>query len=493
MKLLSSENIKKADKLIMEEQGISSVQLMEKAAHLMLDEIKKLNASEFYIFCGPGNNGGDGLVIAYELYKSGNKVDVFYIPGNLSEENSFYRKILKDIGLHANEIQNNNGIELLSFKDDGILIDALFGIGLNKPVTGIASFLIKKINAFKGIKIAIDIPSGLSADLKFLPNNENTILANQTLSVHGIKKAFLFKEFARYAGKIIPIEIGLSDEIENKLECHEISVDRKICKKLLKKRNRFSYKKTFGHVLNISGSEGKYGAKLLSCKAALRSGCGLVTTIFHREANNALLAFCPEVMTIEKQQLGLESISKYNAIAFGPGLEPNLENKILLEEILNSQKPTVLDAGAIDLLANYPELKNKIKNCILTPHPGEFDRLTILHQNSIERLESARKFSCEYQCIVVLKGTFTATCLPNNTVFFNTTGNSGMATAGSGDVLTGILSSLLAQQYELKNAAILGVYLHGLAGDIALKTQSEESLVASDMIENIGKAFQTFK
>ncbi len=341
--------------------------------------------------------------------------------------------------------------------------------------------------------IAIDIPSGLMGEDNSENNLENIVKADYTLTFQFPKISFLFAENEPYVGEFEVLPIGLHPEGIAKTPSNFHLLEADDIQKLIPKRSRFSHKGTFGHALLIAGSYGKMGAAVLSSKACLRSGVGLLTTHIPRLGYTILQTAVPEAMTSVDQHdsmfTELPDLEPFSAIGAGPGLgtKSNSE-KALLSLLENAKVPLVLDADALNILSKNKEWLEKLpENSILTPHPGEFKRLAGEAANSYENIQKQIGFSEKYKVIVVLKGAFTSISTPDGKLYFNSTGNPGMATAGSGDVLTGIILSLLAQGIAPKNAAITGVHLHGLAGDLTAKEKSEISLIAGDIVEFLGK------
>ncbi len=494
MQILSAQQIHEADAFTIEQEPIPSIDLMERAAKKFYDFLiaKFSNNLQFAIFCGKGNNGGDGLAIARMLCSSGRNVSVFIINYTHNVSDNFsqnYERLLQE-SFENCSISEISDFQRIPIDSNAIIIDGIFGSGLNRPISNFTADIISYINSLPNHKIAIDIPSGLYAD-KPIGTNDIVFKANETITFQSPKLQFLFSENSQYVGNVTIVDINLQTPFSNnEIPYHFTSSIS------LPTRNVFSHKGTFGHALLISGSYGKLGASILASKACLRSGCGLLTTHIPRCGYNILQTAFPEAMiSTDKNQDYISSIpndDKYSAIGIGPGIGTNEETAQALEQFLkNNTKPIVLDADALNILAKNQNLLQFLNPMsILTPHPGEFDRLTHKHSSGFERFKTQKQFALKYNCIVVLKGHYTSIVLPNGNTFFNSTGNAGMATAGSGDVLTGIITSLLAQGYSPENAAVYGVFLHGRAGDFALENNSMETLVASDIISNLWKAFQ---
>jgi len=501
MKIFSSVQIKEIDEFTIKNEPISSIDLMERAASTIYQKIIKTynKSTVFKIFAGSGNNGGDALVIARLLAQSNYQVEIFMFEStNLSEDTKInIERIKKDNTLIIQIINNKNQFPLIS--SDCIIIDGLFGSGLNKPLDGVNAQLVKHINKSKADIIAIDIPSGIFGENNTTENKETAIKATKTYCFEFPKLAFMFPENDEFIGswKILPISLH-SAFIEQKETTYFYTTIQDIAKKIIS-RNKFSHKGSFGHALLIAGSYSKMGAAVLSARACLRSGVGLLTTHTPICGNTVINKAIPESMTsIDESKhffSKVPNIESYQAIGIGPGLGKAEETQKAFYQLLEvNNQPMVIDADAINILSENKKWLDKLpKNSILTPHPKEFERLLGKFENHYERMLAQIEFTKKHHVIIVLKGANTCVALPDGTCHFNSTGNPGMATAGSGDVLTGIILSLLAQGYAPSDAAIIGVFLHGLAGDIASNSSSEESLIASDITENLGLAFKKIK
>lgn len=525
MKILPVDKIREADAYTIENEPVDSIDLMERAASKVYEwfmkrcKTKEVNVK---IFCGIGNNGGDGLAFARMLYFTGIIPEVFIVrvSDKMSRdcEINFNRlKDCRDVTLVASEseipmyeIFSEDDFPII--KDDDIVIDAIFGSGLNRNVDGFAAELISHLNNNNAIRIAIDIPSGLwesqqvnettsqrvetqshsSAFPSPLPSPSPDIFkADYTLSFQFPKLAFMFPENDVYVGQWEVLDIGLHKDFIDDVETLNFYTTEDMAMPILRKRTKFSHKGTYGHALLVAGSSGKTGAALLSAEACLRTGVGLLTAHLPKDALLPMQIYLPEAMTsIDKSETHCTEITdtlSYTAIGVGPGLGKNPETAILLKKIIQeATQPLVLDADALNIIADNPTWISFLpNNTILTPHPKEFERLFGKTNNSYERLELQRNMSVTHNIIIVLKGAHTAITFPNGTCFFNSTGNPGMATAGSGDVLTGMILSLLAQRYSPEESALLGVYLHGKAGDKAAKEIGENAMIARDIVKSI--------
>ncbi len=498
MKIFSSEQIKNIDSYTIENEPVKSVDLMERAAHNLLDWLMQRfeRPAHFIVFAGPGNNGGDGLALARLLKENRYDVEIHYVSfaDKVSEDwtINFQRlELLKNI--QFNKLTSPDQFPLVCAED--ILVDAIFGSGLTRPAEGLAGEVIRKINNTGNLVISVDIPSGLFSGDNSRNIKENIVRANHTLSFQFPKLAFLFAENYCYTGEWYLLPLGLHPASIRDTITPYFLLDEKEIRPLLKKRSKFDHKGKFGHGLLVAGSSGKFGAAVLSAKAALRTGIGLLTCHVAAGASVIIHTSVSEAMVSSDQNNGiitaLPDLSTYDAIGIGPGIGIDIATRNMLNKLLSDNiAPLVLDADAINILGlNKEWLSYLPAGSILTPHPKEFERITGPNPDSYSQLMSQVSFSDKFNCVVVLKGAHTSVSLPDGRVFFNNTGNPGMATAGSGDVLTGMILSLLAQGYSPENAAITGVFLHGLAGDLAADKSCFESLIASDIIENIGNAY----
>jgi len=502
MKVLNAEQIRKVDAYTIEHEPIESIDLMERASVECCNWIKEKmgNGLIFKIFVGPGNNGGDGLAIARLLEEDDNVVVVYMLtlPERLSPDAlDNYRRLSRRSGVEIVCLEEENTLPEILEAD--IVIDALFGSGLSRPLSGLADRIVSHINSSNATIISIDLPSGLFCDRNTYENPEAIIQADYTLTFQVPKLSFFFSENLVYTGDWYYLDIGLMQEAIDVQESKYFLIDNEDIAFNLHQRQKFSHKGTFGHALLMAGSYGKMGAAVLATRACLRSGVGLLTTHIVTKGYEVLQTAVPEAMVSIDAGAdyisSLPDLSKYSAIGAGPGIGTNDFTAFVLQKLLMEAKvPMVLDADALNLLASRREWLDILQeNTVLTPHPGEFDRLVEPSNSGFERHLKQIKFSQEHKVIVVLKGAHTSISAPDGTCWFNSTGNPGMATAGSGDVLTGIILSLLAQGYQPLQAALTGVYLHGLAGDLACNETGIESLIASDIINDLGKAFMTIR
>lgn len=502
MKILSAEQIHTVDQYTIRHEPIASIDLMERASGVFVQwfafRFPAAADRPVMVFCGPGNNGGDGLAVARLLHERFYQVTVYRcaVSDSLSEDNRTNLERLQQkrvVRLRTLE----EGEEMPALPPDAIVVDALFGSGLSRPVEGYWARLLQYLNEQPVTRVAIDIPSGLFADRH---SAGTTFRAHHTLSFESPKLAFFMPENSPAVGNWEVRPIGLSARAVEEAESPFFFMNETMLRPLLIDRQPFDHKGTFGHAHIIAGSYGKMGAAILCSRATLRAGAGLVTVHVPKAGYEIMQISFPEAMVVIDDHKFLfscpqEEVSQYDVIGIGPGLGTNEVTICAVETLLEErQKPMVLDADALNILAKKPELMERLpENSLLTPHPREFERLFGTSENDFARLEKQRAKARELGVYIVLKTGATAIACPDGKVFFNGTGNPGMGTAGTGDVLTGILSGLLAQGYSSENAARLGVYLHGLAGDLAAGQNGPESLIAEDVISHLGAAFQKLR
>jgi NAD(P)H-hydrate epimerase len=493
MRILNTKQIKELDAYTIRQEGIASIELMERAARAFADwfTLRIEPTKRIGIVCGTGNNGGDGLAIARMLIEWRYPVKVWVIKGGVPESEDF--KInLKNLPQRVAFTEIKSESEKFSFEDCDILIDALFGSGLSRPAEGLYAKAINEINQSPGVRIAVDIPSGLMAD----SNSSGVIVeAHYTLSFQLPKLAFFLPQSYAYTGEWILVDIGLDKKFIKDAKSPYQYMLLKDVRKIMKPRRKYDHKGNFGHALLIAGSFGKVGAAVLSSRAALRSGLGLLTVHIPRCGYEIMQTTVPEAMSqVDKDHemfSGINETSHYNTLGIGPGLGQDEKTVQALKATLETfKKPVVLDADALNILASNRDLLKLIPpKSILTPHPREFERLVGKWRDDFERLKKLKELAAALKAVIVLKGAHTSIATDDGLIFFNSTGNPGMATGGTGDVLTGILTGLLAQGYNPGEAAILGVFLHGLAGDLAAAECGANSLVASDLIDFLPNAF----
>jgi len=500
MKIISAAQTQQLDQLTIRNESISSVDLMERASQVFTTWFLEMfpdTDSPVVIFCGPGNNGGDGLVVARLLYHSFYNVQLYLCKIGHSTSSDFSIN-LERLPAHSDVVPQTIevGDALPPLASGSIIIDAVFGSGLNRSVEGYWSKLFDHINQNASTIVAIDIPSGVFADQ---PTTGTCIKANYTLSFELPKLAFCFPENNHRIGKWFFKSIGLDQKELGVMDTPFRFVSDTFVKTLIRRRGKFDHKGTYGHALLVTGSLGKVGAAVLASKACLRSGAGLVSIHSPGCAYEILQISIPEAMVSidpEKEFISvIPELTNYKAIGIGCGLGTHATTAKALKQLLEQTTlPLVLDADALNLIAQHKDLLQQIpKGSILTPHPKEFERLFGNSKNDFHRNEIQRNFAEELGVYIILKGAHTCIACPDGNCYFNSTGNPGMATGGSGDVLTGVITGLLAQDYGPKDAAVIGVYLHGLAGDLAAAKQSEEALIAGDIVDNLGAAFLSLK
>jgi len=498
MKVFSAKQLYKADAITIKKQNLQSVDLMERAATVCFNWLdEKLNGAQtpIYIFCGIGNNGGDGLVIARLLLIHGYYVNVYI--ANFTDKRS--KDFLTNYNL-LKEITSEWPILMTSEEDfpilnnNDIIIDALFGIGLNRPPKGWVKKLINHLNKSESFKLAIDIPSGLYPN-KALEDKEAVLKADHTLTFQNPKMAFFLPETAPFTDTFEVIDIGLDQDFINSEKPLAVTYGKYDVQKLYKPRHRFDHKGTHGHCLIIGGSYGKIGATVLASKAALKVGAGMVSTYIPKCGYTVLQTSLPEAMVItdsaENYITNIEPNFNPSAIGIGPGMGTHKKTIVTFEKFLKSTQefPVVIDADALNCISENKELLKLLpNNSILTPHPGELKRLIGEWTDDYHKIELTKEFSKKYKVIVLIKGA-NSLIINKDEVYINMSGNPGMATAGSGDVLTGMITGLLSQGYQPLEAVLLGTYLHGSAGDIASMELGYEAIITSDIIDNIGTAF----
>ena len=499
MKIISSTQLKELDKYTILHEPITSIDLMERAACALTDAIIRRwdNSFQIVVFAGPGNNGGDALAVARMLSQKNYRVEVFLFntKGKLSDECQINLTRLKDCGsIYFTEISTQFDPPVLSEKH--LVIDGLFGTGLNKPLNGGFAAVVKYINASKAQVVSIDIPSGLMGEDNTYNIRSNIVRANVTLSIQLPKLSFFFPENEEIVGEWELLDIGLKQSFINAATSPYATIEEQEIKRLLEPRKRFAHKGCFGHGLLIAGSYGMAGASILASKACLRSGVGLLTVHVPIHNHDILQISVPEAIVhtdIHDRYFAQPTdLGSYDALAIGPGLGQEEDTALaMMEQIQGSNIPIVLDADAINILSSHRNWLSRIpKRCILTPHIGELERLIGKCMDTYERLTKVKELAAYLQSYIVIKGAWSTIVTPEGNFYMNPTGNPGMATAGSGDVLTGILLGLLAQGYSQEDACKLGIYLHGLAGDIAADNLTEMAMTAGDIIQAIPYAWK---
>ena len=501
MKIFTSAQIRELDRYTTEHERITSLDLMERAAKALSQTIMSIWNSQtpMVVFAGPGNNGGDALAVARILADEGYSVNVYLF--------NIHNKLSEDCATNKRRLQENKRLKsftevTLNFdppvlEPGMVVIDGLFGTGLNKPLSGGFASLVKYINQSPARVVSIDMPSGLMTEDNTYNISANIIKANLTLTLQQKKLSMLFADCQQYIGDLRVLDIRLSQEYISKTDSQYQVLEETDIRRLLIPRSDFAHKGSMGHALIIAGSYGMSGASVLATRACLRSGVGKVTVHTPRKNYDIMQISVPEaIMQMDHEEtIFSEAVSTedFDAIGIGPGLGKHENTAIaMIAQIRRSQCPLVADADALNMLANHRAWMQQLpRDIVLTPHPAELDRLTGNVSNGcFERLSKTRDLAEHLNAYVILKGRYSALCLPDGHVFFNSSGNAGMATAGSGDVLTGIITGLLARGYSQKDACKVGMYLHGLAGDLAAKELGKESLIASDIIDYLPKAFK---
>ena len=499
MRILSAAQHRALDQATLDRDGITNLELMERAATAWTDRFAALypdKSRTITVLCGPGNNGGDGLVIARLL-----RLDAFTVSaicanvGPASPDNKTNRRRAKDVGVRIRELED--GDSLPTPAEGGILIDALFGTGLSRPVSGYWARLIDHLNEQRLVRVAVDLPSGLQADA---PSGGSILRAQCTLSLGYPKLALFSPANTSYLGKweLVPFRTADAENLDADGGNHRMLTAAGVAK-LLKERHANDHKGTFGHALMVAGAYEKMGAAVISARAVLRAGAGLVTVHIPRVGYEIMQISFPEAMCRVDQHrylcTGVADPGRYDTVGVGPGLGTHeLTATAVFDMLRDVERPMVVDADALNLLATHPDHFSDLPaRSILTPHPKEFERLFGETADDFARWELQRRKAAELNCIVLLKTGYTSIALPDGRLYFNVTGNPGMGTGGTGDALTGILTGLLAQGYVPDEAARLGVYLHGLAGDLAAHQLEQEALLAEDVVSHVGRAYRSLR
>lgn len=494
LKILTTSQTKTLDEYTIRHEPITSIDLMERACTAFVTWFTERFTKDHVIgiVCGTGNNGGDGLGIARLLNAKGYAIEVWILRGGMNESADFkinLERIHSKLPVH--EISATTEQHL--FTKCSIIIDAIFGSGLSRPAEGIYQNVIQSLNKSTATRIAVDLPSGLLADAA---STGEIVQAHHTVSFQLPKLAFLFPQNARYVGEWHTVNIVLNKEFIENAESKYFLLTQDDIKSRIQPRSKFGHKGNFGHALIIAGSYGKMGASVLSARAALRSGVGLLTMHVPACGYTILQASVPEAMVnVDADEHVISQIppvENYSSIGIGPGIGKDKKTVVALTKLLESyRKPLVIDADALNILSESSALIHLLpQGSILTPHPKEFERLVGNWKNDFERLEKQHEFSMKTKSIVLLKGAHSSITAPDGTVYFNHTGNAGMATGGSGDVLTGIVTALLAQGYSSLDSAIIGCWVHGLAGNQAAANLGQISMVASDIVDYLPTAFR---
>ena len=500
--VLSAEQVRKADAHTIAHEPIPSIDLMERAsyqcARWLGERFPLSDKPAFVALCGPGNNGGDGMAIARSLFAEGHRVRVITCAGDrpFSTDAAVNRDRLAHTAIDVIELPV--GSPLPKILGNEVVLDALFGTGLDRPLADWHRGLVMAVNSLPNPVVSIDLPSGLFAEDNSANDLKAIIQADHVLTFEVPKLALLLPENGPHVGQWHRLAIGLDSAFIHGLGSKDLLVEESDAHELMPDRPRTGHKGTFGHALLVVGSAGKVGACILAARACARSGVGLISAQLPIDLQSAMHAALPEAMTLvdvfEKRSPS-DGPARFSAIGIGPGVGVGKEVARLLKRLVqDAAAPLVLDADALHILSeNRTWLAFLPKGIILTPHPREFDRLTDTSLTGYERLAKARAFALRFRCVLVLKGAHTATCSPDGTVYFNPNGNPGMAKGGSGDALTGIITGLLAQGLEPVSAAVLGVFAHGLAGDLAAAELGMDGMLPSDLIAHLPLAWRRIR
>lgn len=499
MKIFTSAQIHELDKYTIEHEPIESIDLMERAAKAVSRAIMDCwnNDTPVVVFAGPGNNGGDALAVARILAELEYHVSVylFNISGHLSPDCAVNKTRISECRKIKTFVEVTQEFDPPQLTAEVLVVDGLFGSGLNKPLAGGFASLVKYINASPCKVVSIDVPSGLMTEDNTYNVRANIIRADLTLTLQHKKLAFMFAENQTLVGRLKVLDIRISSEAVAQTEAYYNILEERDVRSMLRPRNEFAHKGQMGSALLVAGSYGMGGAAVLAARACLRSGAGKVTVHAPRCNNVITQIAVPEaVIQLDSEETVFSEAvdtEDYDALGIGPGLGTSEVTAIaLIAQLRRTQCPIVVDADAINILANHRAWMQQLpKGIIMTPHPREFDRLDGHSSDSYERMAKACRLAEKLHAYIIIKGHYSALCMPDGHVVFNPTGNAGMATAGSGDVLTGVITALLARGYKQAEACVVGMYLHGLAGDLACADLGMESLTAGDIIAYLPKAF----
>ncbi|TXD85240.1 NAD(P)H-hydrate dehydratase [Subsaximicrobium wynnwilliamsii] len=497
MKIFSKQQIYEGDKLTAKKQNITSTELMERAGIQIFNWLNvRMQGAQVpvHVFCGIGNNGGDGLVVARHLIAHGYNVNTYVVNYSSTRSKDFlnnYDRIKESTKKWPHMLDKDSDHPEIH-KDD-IIIDAIFGIGLNRSVDAWVKQLFQHFRKSEAFTLAIDIPSGLNVDK--VPKDENDLVwANYTLSFQAPKLVFFLPETAKYIGQWEVLDIGIDIEYLSNTETAAELIGKNEVLSIYKPREKYSHKGTYGHSLIIGGSHGKIGAVVLSSRAALSIGAGMVTAFVPECGYQIVQTAFPEAMVLtDATETKITNITfdiEPSVIGIGMGMGTDAETTNALKQFLKHNTiALVIDADALNILSKHKELLEALPaKTVLTPHPKELERLIGKWKGDFDKLKKVKAFSEKYDCIVVVKGANSITVYKDK-YFVNTTGNPGMATAGTGDVLTGVITGLISQGYEPLKAAIFGIYLHGKSADIAIENLGYQSMIASHIIESLGKAY----
>ncbi len=502
MKIFTTDQIKKIERATFESEGVTSLQIIDRVAEGVVAEVISLLSSQsrIAVFAGPGNNGADALAAARMLYEQGYRPQVFLfnIGGDkLSAECRTCRDRLLEVMPDADFTEVVKQFNRPQLTPNHIVIDGLFGTGLREGLNGGFRELVKYIDDSRAFVISIDIPSGLFGDWNPNAVHRNMMHADMTLAVQFPHLSFFMAENAEVVGQWKTIDVGLSPTDIRKTTAPFYLVERSDVRKLLRQRPEFCSKADFGSAMLVAGSYGMMGAAVLAARGALRSGCGKVSVYSPRCGYEIMQTSAPEAMFVaSNSDIHISSIrlpQSYTTIGVGPGIGTADATVDALEQFLQERKePVVLDADALNCIAKRQSLLHRVPVLsVLTPHAGEFDRIFGQQPNAEARLVKAIEVARYHNILIVLKGRYTTIIRPDGRLYFNSTGNPAMATPGSGDVLTGVITSLMAQGYRPEVAALCGVYIHGLAGDMAADVEGQYGVTAGDIAANIGRAIKS--
>lgn len=503
MKILNSQQIKDVDKCSIISQNISSWDLMERASSVFVEKLLNYihHQNIVHIFCGKGNNGGDGLAIARMLIQKGFQVQVMIVEHSENASQDFSINLNKLQSIKSNILYLNclNDLNDIEINENSICIDAILGSGVNKPTHGIIKECIEFINQNYKKIFSVDVPSGLFLD-SLNHSNDTIIKAHHTFTFQLPKLSFLFPENATFTGKWEILDIGLSEECIAQHPTTHFAIDKELIQNLYQPRNNISAKWNYGHCLIIAGSNTMRGAAMMCVASALRSGCGLVSIHSIEKVISQVSQNYPECLlsidTNENECAHLpENLNKYNAIAFGSGMGISKKVANLLKQLLIQldNKKLIVDADGLNVLSLHPEYWDLIppNQVIITPHIKEFERLFGQFSTHFDRLNKAREIAQSKKIVIVLKSPYTSIVTSKGEIYFNIIANSGLAKGGSGDVLTGLIAGLCARGYDIEKAALLGVYIHSIAGKLALQKIHPECLLPTDLIPFYSEVFNS--
>ena len=509
MKILTASQFKQLDLYTIEHEPISSLDLMERAATVLANRIAERWSADtpVKIFAGPGNNGGDALALARLLSRRGRKVSVWLFniknSSTLSAECEQNRKRLSECPEgEFNEVVTSFAPPALT--PDDLVVDGLFGIGIARPLNGGFAEVVKYINSSPSTVVSIDVPSGLMCEDNSYNVMNHIVKADVTYTFHRPKLAYFFADMYKYVGEWHVLDIGepetiLSDSGEDELLSPYATTDADYVKSHLHPRPKFAHKGTMGHVALVAGKRGMAGCAILASRACMRTGAGKITVHTPYRNSSIMQIAVPEaIVQLDKDGEAFSTTfdaNDFDALGIGPGIGTSQETaQAFIEQLRLTRSPIVIDADGLNILGSHRGWIQQLpRQCILTPHKKELFGLISNTRNDYEELERTRELAVHQQIYIIIKGAYSAVCTPEGSCFFNTTGNPGMATAGSGDVLTGVILSLLGQGYSHEEACRIGVYIHGLAGDIASERLGEDGVMASDIIDALPAAFMRIK